>query len=342
MASFFEFPFPFQFRKMTKSKKKNGARTFKKRAFPVRRRPMKSSKPTTFKKRTSKRKRKGTTVKTLAKRVTKLSKSVETGLADLTHRKLSLGTFSTAVGKQLTASVTINNQGAVNDSLSAVPYFDSSTNTIVTIDASDNASTYQRSYLFKYQSVRVKLTNNYTTPCTVDARLVVPTHDTSVTPISAYLAGLIDVGSPDPDGLLTLLSDSQVYNDMWKSQVGKKATIQPGETLVLFAPLGAMNFEIQTAEADSLQFRKDEKPMALMIRLQGPVGHDSVDSTQLSYLKASLQYEIEVIRKIEYQAGLSIKRFIAVEDNIQTAFTNQGQVAQKPVGGLQGFETGVF
>lgn len=345
MASFFDInPFragrrsPFT---MPKHSRKKG-RSFKKRAFPVRRRTLK---PTAFRRgsfKGAKRRKTTTSVKTLAKRVTKLKKSVDTGLAVLTHRKLTLGTLSTIVGKQLTQSVVIQNQGAINDKLSAVSYFDSSTNTIVVIDASDSSTTYQRDYKFNYQGVKVKLTNTYTTPLTLDARLVRPKNDTSVTAISAYTAGLIDIGSPDASGLLTKISDSQVYNDLYTDIVRKKAVLQPGESLVLMTNLGPMDYQIQTAEADALQFRVANKPCQLMVRLQGPVGRDSVNLTELSYLPATVQYEIEAISKIEYQAGLSIRRVVLEEVNIQPSFANAGTVSAKPVAAQQTMTSGVF
>lgn len=345
MASFFDFPSPFRFKKMTGSRRNttrtsNGRSTVK-RPFPRRR---SASRTRSFKKvRFTKKRKKSTTVKTLSKRVTKLAKSVDQGLALLTHRHLSAGQFLASAGKQLTKSFDLNNQGILNNSLSIVPYFDSSTNTIIDIDASDNLTTYQRDYLFKYQGATVILKNNYTVPCVIKAAIVRPKNDTSVTPSNAWLAGLADIGSFTGEELQLKWSDSQVYMDMWTNIVMKKTVLQPGQELVLHADLGSLKYQPQTAEADSLSYRVNEKPASLMITVMGEIAHDSVDTTQMSTTRAGVDFKIEVIRKIEYDAGLSIKRIRLILDNFQTAgFTNTGTIAAKPVAAYQNYDSSVF
>ncbi len=339
MASFFDFPRMSSFKKRRPAKKPFPIRRSRKHLGSTRKK-FSAATRRPFKSRTFKR-RKTNTLKALSKRVTKMAKSVDQGLSYLTVRKLTLGSFSTVASEQLTQSVDVANQGLLNESLSNVSYFDSSTNSIVSIDASDPASTYQRDYQLQAHIVKVTLTNTQTTPVTLKAHLMRPAHDTSVSPVSAYLAGLFDNNNLDKDNVQTKWSDSIALGEMWKSITGETTTLQAGQSLVLRTNLGAMKYSIQTAELDSLSYRRDEHPCALMVTIQGPLARDSIN-TEFGYGPATLQYEIQNIYKWEYDGGLSMRRTRTFANGITPVFTNEAVISQKPLAGPQAINSGSF
>lgn len=316
----------------TSGKRRRGGLVRKSRYAPTRRKVTRTGYGGT------KRRRKSTSMKTLSKRVTKLSKAVDQSLATLTVRRLAAGQITASEGRSLSTHLPLSDQGRINDSLDAVEMWSPTSSTFVTQDLSDNTLGLQREFTCIYLSYTITLRNNRNVPVHVSLAIMTPKNDTSVTPTNAFLAGLSDLGGLPADGILTKWADSGVLRDLWVSRLKKKAVIMPGQSLTVHWKHGGFLYRIETAEADALAYRTANKAAACFIRVQGPHGHDSVVAGEMSTLEASVDYTTEVTRVWSYEAGQSIHRVKTQLDTFQpTGFTNTGLVGQQPVANVQSF-----
>lgn len=272
----------------------------------------------------------------LSRRVTALSKDVNSSIGELTHRRLQVGSFISSVNKSLTGHVTISNLGSLSNVLGVVPYFDAATNTIVQVDAS--STNYQRDYQFKSSFVTATIVNNYTVPCHVRCALVKPRADTTLNPTAAFEAGLVDAGGISRESTLVRWSDSQVYNDLWKTIPGASADkiLLPGEKITLTASLGAFDYEQATNDVDNQSFRVADKGCCLFMQTKSTLSHDAVLSNEHGYGKSAVDLSVLTIRKIHYAAGCSLKRSI-LDSEASTSFTNVATIGAAPVAAFQDF-----
>lgn len=194
--------------------------------------------------------------------------------------------------------------------------------------ASGTTGTYQKEFLIKRNYAKFFCRNNYQVPCEVSLYLVVPKEDTSITPLTAFQNGLADVGNPSSTSPLVYPSDSPQFMDLWKIVKTKKAYLLPGKSCQITHSTKSFQYDPSLVDSHSLTYQSRYGSMAILVRVEGPLGHDTTANEQGS-LVATLDYQIEKVIEIKYSAGADIK-YIISNDNSNT-FTNGGVVSNMPV-----------
>lgn len=284
----------------------------------------KSKRKRTFKGKKSRK----SSVKTLSRKVAKLSKGLAANTGTLVHRQLHVDSVSVPEGQSVFDGIILSSASRLIGALSAVPYYDSSTNNVVTADPTSRS--YQNAYTFARTSYACTLINNATIGCTIRCGIMVPREDTNAGPVSAFLSGVADI-SISPTSPLVRLSDSQVLQDVWQWMPGsyKEVTLSPGGRYDLKASEGSFKYQLATVEADPLTYRKDDKPAVLVYQVMGVIASDSALKSEINFTECSLTVKALVVRTITYPAGAAIRRVVL--SNTETSlFTNGGTVIQQP------------
>lgn len=278
-------------------------------------------------KRYTKYKRSTTNVKKLAKRVDKLARGVKSGQGELIYHALSTGTLRAAIKVQnyvLAAPMSCSTYESV---LGELRFFDSATpNTLV--QASGASATYTREYYFKTCYTSVEVRNNYQVPCKLTAYVVCPKKDTSIEALTAFTDGLADVGNPSNTSPCLHLTDSQVFNDLWRICKTTKRELLPGKSCTITHSTGEFGYDPAIFDSHALTYQSRFKTYAVLLRVEGVIGHDT-SAAEYGMLAAGIDYKAHRKVVVHYDAGADIK-YIFVSDG-QTGFTNAGVVSSMPV-----------
>lgn len=290
----------------------------------------------TFKgKRKSTRKGKSSTLTRLSKRVSVLSKGVDASTGTLTHRALYVASFSVPIGGSKVGQLIMNSFARNAAALTVVPYFDSSTGTIVNVDVS--SPLYQNAFRFSSTFIKATLLNNTMTSIQLRVGIMIPRNDTAFGPLAAFSAGLTDIGISAVDPLVRF-SDSQALKDLWSWAPGtfKMVTLSPGGHYDISMSLPAYDYEVATSQLEEdVSYKVADRPAVLVYQALGAMHTDVKDHTEINYGEANVTVTAIVTRKITYAAGANIQRTILVNDDTSSTFTTGGVQANQPVAGLQ-------
>lgn len=265
-------------------------------------------------------------VKKVAKRVSALSKKVESGQAVHTYRVRSTLTLRAAQNKN--AQVDFSNGGLISQletGANSLRYFNPATNSLISLNAA--IGTYSRDLT---ASVYSKLTvrNNYQVPCECRVYLCRPKDDTSQAPNTMYNAGLVDQGNPAVDSPLMYPTDSEILKEMWSMKVTKKV-LQPGQEMHLNHFIKSFQYDFAHTDSHSLDYQRKYNGYSWLIRIVGMLGHDTLVVGEQGQIPCGVDMLEDVTIKYFYDAGKDLKDF-RVLDNASD-FSNGGVVSSKPV-----------
>lgn len=292
-----------------------------------------SRKKRTFKRKSRKAPKRGS-VQSLNRRVTKIARGLAANQGTLTHRELHVGIFNVPQYQAAFFQQICSSFARLEGTLTDVPMYDSSTAQVVSNDFT--VATTQMGFNFERTTITTSIVNNSTAGIVIRAGFMTVNDDTSFGPLAAWNAGLTDASLTSTDPLLKL-SDSGVLKDLWHFIPGgaKTMTLSPGGRLNISTSLGQFTYQRATSDADALTYRKDNKPLVLVIHAHGVLQKDT-SLAQLNYSQCSVTVESLVTRTIKYAAGADVRR--TVTRNVETStFTNGGAQVNQPEAVLQSF-----
>lgn len=292
-----------------------------------------AAKQKAFVARYSKRGMKSSEVAKLKKKVKAISHTLENNTAIAVFRKRDTEVRTCAVNAMSMDNFSAITVSAIETAMAGLRYFDSATNALVT--ANPATGTYQRDMLVKETYVSMLCRNNYQVPCRITIYVCLPKVDTNISPLSYFTSGLTDQGNPTATSPLVHLTDSQIFNENWRIGKSISKLLSPGQEVSLSHSGKSFEYDFSQVDTHGQAFQRRYNCMAFITRVEGVIGHDSVETDEQGFLQAGVDCEINTKYVFHYDAGKDLHD-IFIDDNAST-FTNTGLVSSKPVSDNLGF-----
>jgi len=277
------------------------------------------------KKYTRKGLRGGNTTKQLKKEVRLVKKSIKDEMSTHSYTNLSTGVISCNSGNSFHTYIGANTSSFCELALAGLKFFDPATpNTLVT--ASGASGSYSRGYEIKSTYSRLMVKNNYQIPVKVSVYVVKPKGDTGVDPVTAFESGLADQGAQSDTSVLVHLTDSVVFNELWKIEKKVSRTLLPGKDFEVNTSSKPFIYNPATYDTHQLIYQPQWKSSVFVIRLEGVLAHDSAGA--VSTTEGSIDYKRQNKVVVSYDSGTPGLRTLAHTDNMPGAFTGAGLVSQ--------------
>lgn len=274
-------------------------------------------------------------MKGLTKQVKELKRLAEADMGTHIHRVRSNVATKALDNLQSHISQTANSTALLETVLAQLRYYDPS-NPSTLLQADGSAGTFQKDFYFTRVNCRIVLRNNYQVPALVKVYACVPKDDTSISPNTAYVNGLADIGGVSSNSSLMYLTDSVQFTDLWRIAKSKRTLLQPGSQCVLtWSAPNSFQYDPSLVDAHSLVFQKAYHGMVWQIFCQGVPAHDSTVETQQGISAAAVDIISETTFEVRYPAGADIK-FITVVEGLD-AFSNAAVVSNKPIADNQSY-----
>ncbi len=219
--------------------------------------------------------------------------------------------------------------------LAQLRYYDHEAPSALTT-ASGITGTYQKEFYFSRNYAKIMVRNNYQVPCKVTLYAVTPKGDTSLAPQTAFTQGLSDVGNPTATSPLVYLTDSELFNDLWRIEKSKDFYIMPGTEASLSHSTKSFQYDPSMFDDHNLLYQKKFGSFAFIVRLTGVLAHDTVVTTEQTTIQAGVDVQIDSTWVVKYAAGVDIK-FVFIDNNADATFTNAGITSASPIVDNQSF-----
>ncbi len=275
------------------------------------------------------KRRKPVYVKTkgLKKQVKQLSRIAKADQGTLVYRRRqTFDAQSSANSSAFVVSNELNSLANMELVLAQLRYYNPS-DPVNLITASGNTGSFSKDFFFDMSFHKITLRNNYQVPVRIKAYIFKVKEDTSQTPMSAFTAGLTDVGNPSATSALVYPTDSRLLNEIWKIDKSLSCILQPGQEKVISVTLKKFVYDPATSDTHSLTYQRSFDGSNFNLRVEGVCGHDTTLDEQ-GILQGGVDGVTDSVWKVLYPAGADIKTII-VNDNSDT-FTNSGVVTNKP------------
>lgn len=208
-------------------------------------------------------------------------------------------------------------EGALNN----VRIYDEDLKDIQTVNLA--SPTYSRTMMCKELTTTVTVKNNYLTPVNGTLYLFIPKLDTDITPASAFLNGLNDLGgSASPFNLamtrdLVYPSDSKQLMNLY-SMKAWKCRLMPGEQITRSFRKKNIIWKPDLIDSHALNYQKKFGGHTWAFRMQGDLCHDSINGiTEVSTAKCGVDTCVKIKMVWEYDAGTSVNS-VAVQPGHET------------------------
>lgn len=220
----------------------------------------------------------------------------------------------------------VNDASNIEDVLSNLKYYDPSTPaTLLTADGA--VGTFSKSFHFTSIHNKFTVRNNFISPVNVRIYYVAPKSDTSILPSTAFTNGLADVGSPSATSPLTYLTDSPVFNKLWKIVKSQKATLQGGQTRTMSHTIKDIKYDPAYNDSHTSSYKPIDGALRIIVRVTGAVGHTA---TTVGHLACGVDITSDTVYTVKYQAGADLYQ-ITLSDT-SGAVTTASLFTDKPVG----------
>lgn len=287
-----------------------------------------TAKPTTYKKGFGRVSRKRPIPKKgLKNQVKELKRLAEADTGELIYRDRATDAVLCSVNGTAHSDFVLNSTSHLEGVLAQLRYYNPSVpGTLTTADGATGS--FEKEFYFTTCYGNLTCRNNYQVPVDVSIYLVKVKNDTSIIPTTAFTDGLADVGSPTSTSPLVYLTDSPIFNDLWKITNTYKFKLSPGQQKSYSASTPKFMYDPSLTDVHGLVYQRKNKTMAFIVRVEGVIGHDTTADEQ-GCLAAGVDVMFDRTFKVKYQAGADIKYIHVV--NSASTFTNGGVVSNKPV-----------
>lgn len=242
-------------------------------------------------------------------------------------------TLVASVNQKQFAQANLINCSKIETALSNLKYYDPTAPTTL-VTASAASGSFQKEFLVETAHCKFHFRNNYQIPARVCVYICRPKSDTSIGPFSAFTSGLTDVGGPSATSPLVYPTDSEQFNDLWTSVKTKKVLLQPGSEFSMTHSAKSFQYDPSYFDSHNLEFIKKYGACAILISVEGVIGHDTTADEQGTLL-AGIDWYTDCTYKIKYAAGADIKQVVVT--NNSDSFTNGPVISNKPVSDNQNY-----
>lgn len=309
------------------SVKKNG---YTKKVYP--KRPKKRYRKRKWSNRRAKRSKRVGQFYDLKKKLKRVEQKANAGLGILIHRRVELDKVQAGESTVVYGEQDVNTLTQLEASIAKCRYYDAGSNSIVTQNQSSLTS-YSK-FFFKKTYVKVLVRANYQTDVQVDVYYWQAKEDTSITSDNARTSGLTDVGGPSGTSVSVYPTDSELLKSLYKCRYHKKVLLKAGKEMTFNMDLGSFNYDRSLTDSHPDTYQERYKAGQVMFRVCGALAHDAGGTAQYGRNDARIDYEMEVVHVLEYEAGAKIKT-VAVTDGRSSFTTGGGILTQAPIADLQ-------
>lgn len=269
------------------------------------------------------------TVKALAKRVKNMQCLLNASCGEMIFRQMATGALTSSVKQQNSVSVTTFHTSYYESVLAQLRYYDPNTpGTLVTADGA--AGTYSKDFCFTDNYAKLTVRNNYQTPCEVSVYYMVCKTDTSIDPNTAWSNGVADTSNSAITSPLIYPTDSDQIDRLWSIKKTVKKQLEPGASVVCTHSVPKFDYDPAVADSQTETFRKEHHGFAFLLVVKGILGHDSGGAAQYGIIQSGVDWRLDRVSKVRYDAGANIK-YIYITDGSAASFTTSGVVSSKPV-----------
>lgn len=265
----------------------------------------------------------------LKKQVVSIQKQLKADQAYHTHKRRETNIVSVGVNQSTHTTLAVTRTTELEAAMATLRYYNpSSPGTLTTADAS--TGTYSRKVHFQGFHKKLTIRNNYQIPVKVRVYSCVPKNDTSILPTTFYSDGITDQcisGSTTSPQLY--LFDIDMVKDNWKSVKTTSKILNPGQQMVCTYNAKAFDYDPSSVDSHALVYQKKYQAQAWVVRLEGIISHDTVESEQTTN-QGAIDYINDTIYKMTYDAGTNLND-ISFNNVADASFTTSGVCTNRPV-----------
>lgn len=273
--------------------------------------------------------------KGLKKQVAQLSRIAKADQGTLIFRTRDTTSASSAVNSSLFKGVQdLNTLTKMELVLAQLRYYDPA-DPATLIVAPGATGSFQKDFFFDKSHHKIEIRNNYIVPVKVRFYIFKVKEDTNITPQVAFENGMADIGNPGNTSALVYPTDSNQLMELWKIAKSVSFTLEAGQSRVITYTNKKFVYDPSISDNHSLTFQRSFDGCSCAVRLEGIIGHDTVEGSEQGTLQAKVDITIDSVWHVMYPAGADIKHIKVT--NSSSTFTNSGRVSNMPVSDNQGF-----
>lgn len=272
---------------------------------------------------------------TLKNEVKEIKKQMGMDTGTHIHRQFATARLIGAINVQSRYSIESISTTRIEDVLARLQYYDPS-NPGTLLTASGNTGTYHKEFMFQSVYSKVSVHNNYDIPCNIRIYACRVKKDTGITPETAYTSGITDVSTVSASNTKMFLTDSDIFNDLWKIEATQMKALMPGESAQLSIGTKSFTYDPSLTDSHALTYQRSFKGLAFLIRIEGALGHDTVQS-EVAPVQSGVDIQWVNTYTVKYQAGADIKRITVDQGAVASSFTNFGVVGVRPTSNNQNY-----
>jgi len=272
--------------------------------------------------------------KSVKKQVKQLTKLVNADMGVHTQRRRSCGRVVCTSNQQTQTGFDVISSTLLEEVLAQLRYYDPSSPSAL-VNASGLTGSYQKDFLFSSIYANMTIRNNYQVPVLVRVYACRTKDDTSITPITAFTNGLVDVGNPASSSPLVYLSDSAQFRDLWSIEKTMIKQLNPGTQFSFKTATKSFSYDPSLYDSHNLEYMRRHHGLVYVVRVEGVISHDSAVTTEQSSGLGGVDIMLDTTFTVRYSAGAQIE-YIYV-DNETSAVTNGLVIANMPISDNQAF-----
>lgn len=250
------------------------------------------------------------------------------------HRRRDTSSITTTLNGVNHGGWNLNTVVFVEDVLAQLRYYDIKIpGTLLQVDG--GTGTFQKEFFYPKIHSKFLIRNNYQVPCKGRFYFVRSKADTNITALTAFTSGLTDVGNPTVTDPLVYLTDSILFNDLYRIVDSYPFFLQAGsEKTYTHTDTKGFQFDPSLVDAHALTYQRRYCDLQVIIRLEGVLGHDTVEVAEQTTMVGKLDILYDVVWEVKYAAGADIKT-VTIDNNATSSITTAAVCANKPVADLQ-------
>lgn len=225
------------------------------------------------------------------------------------------------------------------NALSNLTYYDPTTPTTL-VTASGAVGTYSKTFNIKDVYTKIIIRNNYQVPAMVRVYGCIPKEDTSISPSTAYTSGLADMNNPNAENPLMHVTDSNIFNNLWRIDKSMKKLLNSGRQFTMKKYLGDYTYDPSLVDDHALTYQSKYKGYAWFVQVCGAIGHDGdALNDEQGILDCGIDMYVDTVVHVCYDAGKKMKTYVIDDDS--ATFTTNGVVSNMPISNNQAYRIAV-
>lgn len=262
--------------------------------------------------------------KTLQRQINQIAKQVNLLTSKHTHRYAESGYAGANDGECDHVEWAPVSPTNLENYTNNLRFYDSTGNALDTADP----TTLTASHDIKFKNIHSRITvrNNNSVPADIKIYCCKVKSDTSNGVLATYTAALADqcvTAGADTESPLMYLTDMERVREEFDIDCVKDITLPHGKQVTASHNTGEFNYDPSHIDTETTAYQKAFKAFLWVVRVQGQLGHDSVQfTTELGLGKTTVDVMVENKAEIIYNSGGVALNDYSFNDQRDTSFSN--------------------